>query len=128
MQAVSEREASWRLHQNRGTSLFQEGLYEFLDHCRAATDLPLALGFGLRRGADLAALHGKVEVGIVGSALLSAWEEGGESGYAALVEELAAARGLRAVCPAVGLRHHSFSAPAPVPGIHCSRRPRDSCR
>ena len=71
---------------------FEADLFGFLDRCRAATQLPLALGFGLRRGQDLAALHGHVQVGIVGSALLGAWEEGGESGYGALVEELAAAR------------------------------------
>ena len=71
---------------------FEADLYGFVDRCRAATDLPLALGFGLRRGADLAALAGRVEVGIVGSALLNAWEEGGESAFGALVEELAAAR------------------------------------
>lgn len=70
----------------------QDELYTFLDSCRAATDLPLALGFGLGRGADLAALRGHVEIGIVGSALLKAWEEGGEAAYGALLEELAAAR------------------------------------
>jgi tryptophan synthase alpha chain len=70
---------------------FEADLYGFLDRCRAATDLPLALGFGLRTGEDLAALQGRVEIGIVGSALLNAWEEGGEAAYGALVEELAAA-------------------------------------
>ncbi len=70
----------------------QEELYRFLEACRAATDLPLALGFGLRGGDDLRALHGRVEIGIVGSALLTAWEEGGEAGYGRLLGELAAAR------------------------------------
>jgi tryptophan synthase alpha chain len=70
----------------------QEELYGFLETCRAATDLPLALGFGLRGGADLRTLHGHVEIGIVGSALLQAWEEGGETAYAALLGELGAAR------------------------------------
>ncbi len=65
----------------------------FLKRYRKATDLPLALGFGLRRGQDLTALHGRVEIGTVGSALLAAWEDGGETTYGALVEELAAARG-----------------------------------
>ena len=45
----------------------------------------------MRTGEDLAALQGRVEIGIVGSALLNAWEEGGEAAYGALVEELAAA-------------------------------------
>ena len=75
----------------RRTELREE-LYGFLDTCRAATDLPLALGFGLRGGEDLGALHGRVEIGIVGSALLTAWEEGGEDGYSRLLGELAAAR------------------------------------
>lgn len=71
---------------------FEADLYEFLDRCRGATDLPLALGFGLRDGEDLRKLHGRVEIGIVGSALLSAWEEGGERAYGALIESLATAR------------------------------------
>ena len=71
---------------------FEADLYTFLERCRAATDLPLALGFGLRRGADLTAVQQRVEVGIVGSALLQAWEQGGEVAYGNLVEELAAAR------------------------------------
>ena len=75
----------------RRTELRDE-LYRFLDACRAATDLPLALGFGLRGGEDLRALHGRVEIGIVGSALLTAWEEGGETRYDRLLGELAEAR------------------------------------
>lgn len=71
---------------------FEDDLYGFLEQCRNATDVPLALGFGLRQGEDLRGLHGRVEIGIVGSALLTAWEEGGEAGYASLVEDLASAR------------------------------------
>lgn len=71
----------------------EDELFAFLGACRAATKLPLALGFGLRRPDDLRVLHGRAEIGIVGSALLSAWEGGGEVAYARLVEELAAARG-----------------------------------
>ncbi len=70
----------------------QDELYRFLDACRGATRLPLALGFGLRGGEDLRALHGRVEIGIVGSALLTAWEEGGESEYGRLLGELAGSR------------------------------------
>ena len=70
----------------------QDELYRFLDACRGATDLPLALGFGRGGGDDLRALHGRVEIGIVGSALLTAWEEGGQAGYDRLLGELAEAR------------------------------------
>lgn len=68
------------------------GIGSFLGRCRQATRLPLGVGFGLRHGDDLRALHGHAEIGIVGSALLAAWEAGGESGYRELLTELAAAR------------------------------------
>lgn len=66
--------------------------FDFVGRCRSVTDLPLALGFGLRRGDDLRRLQGVVEVGIVGSALLEQWEKGGEAGYRSLVADLGAAR------------------------------------
>ena len=71
---------------------FAGATFELLARCRAATDLPLALGFGLRSGDDLRQLHGRVEVGIVGSALLGAWERGGADEYRRLLRELASAR------------------------------------
>jgi len=73
------------------TELEQE-TFDFVGRCRSATDLPLALGFGLRRGDDLRRLRGVVDVGIVGSALLERWEEAGEAGYRDLVADLGAAR------------------------------------
>ena len=75
----------------RKTQLAQD-VYGFVSRCRRATELPLALGFGLQRGEELRALQGKVEVAIVGSALLNAWEEGGESGYRQHLLDLAAGR------------------------------------
>lgn len=68
------------------------GLEEQLARYRSATDLPLALGFGLVSGDDLRRLHGQAEVAIVGSALLDSWENDGADGYAALVADLAGAR------------------------------------
>ena len=64
------------------------GLFAFVDRCRQATDVPLALGFGLGSGADLKRLQGTVEVGIVGSQLLRVWEEEGETAYADLLRDL----------------------------------------
>ncbi|MFH1569276.1 MAG: tryptophan synthase subunit alpha [Gemmatimonadota bacterium] len=64
----------------------------FVERCRSATPLPLALGFGLRRADDLRQLQGLVEVAIVGSALLEEWERGGAPGYGRLLQELAEAR------------------------------------
>lgn len=74
------------------TDLSGDDLDPFLSRCRAATDLPLALGFGLSNANDLRQLHGKVEMGIVGSALLKTWEAGGEPAFRELIAALAAAR------------------------------------
>jgi tryptophan synthase alpha chain len=43
------------------------GLDAYLERCRAATDLPLALGFGVKDKADVSGLVGKVDVAVVGS-------------------------------------------------------------
>ena len=67
-------------------------LDDFLGQCRANTTLPLALGFGLQNGDDLLGLHGRVEMGIVGSALLDRWDADGIEGYRELLTELGAAR------------------------------------
>ena len=68
------------------------GLYRFIARCRAVTDLPLGIGFGLRSREDVRQLQGRAEIGIVGSVLLETWEREGEAGYAALLRALAAGR------------------------------------
>ena len=68
------------------------GLNTFVEDCRRATELPLALGFGLRGGDDLRRLQGAVEMAIVGSALLETWEEGGVEEYRQFLTELAEGR------------------------------------
>ena len=69
-----------------------ENLFGFLEQCRVATDLPLAVGFGLRGADDLRLLHGRVEIGIVGSALLDVWEQQGEEGYRRFLGDLVSGR------------------------------------
>ena len=69
-----------------------QSLDGFIARCRQATELPLALGFGLRNGADLQLLQGKVEMAIVGSALLDRWEASGISGYKEFLEDLSRGR------------------------------------
>ena len=66
-------------------------LEAFITRCRQATSLPLALGFGLRTGADLRRLRGLVDIGIIGTALLTAWEQGGVVHYETLLQDLQAA-------------------------------------
>jgi tryptophan synthase alpha chain len=42
-------------------------LGSYLERCRRATQLPLALGFGVKDRADVAAITGKVDIAVVGS-------------------------------------------------------------
>ncbi|HAD07854.1 MAG TPA: tryptophan synthase subunit alpha [Porticoccaceae bacterium] len=55
-----------------------EDLDAFIARCRAHTDLPIGVGFGVSQKADLDFLRGKAEIAIIGTAALKAWEEGGE--------------------------------------------------
>jgi len=66
----------------------EEAVVEVLRRYRSATDLPLALGFGIRHGDDLRQLQGNADIAIIGSALLEEWGRGGSSGYQRFLEEL----------------------------------------
>ena len=42
-------------------------LDSYLARCRKATDLPLAVGFGVKDAADVSALVGRADIAVVGS-------------------------------------------------------------
>ncbi|MDJ0885188.1 MAG: tryptophan synthase subunit alpha [Desulfobacterales bacterium] len=46
---------------------FSEDLGNYLARCRTATDLPLALGFGVKDKADIDFLKGKVDIAVIGT-------------------------------------------------------------
>ncbi|MBW2574840.1 MAG: tryptophan synthase subunit alpha, partial [Deltaproteobacteria bacterium] len=46
---------------------FSRQLGKYLDRCRKATDLPLALGFGVKEKKDVDFLKGKADIAVVGS-------------------------------------------------------------
>jgi len=48
-------------------SEFDPDFYTYLDRCRAATTLPLAVGFGIRDRQDVKALEGKADMAVIGS-------------------------------------------------------------
>ncbi|MBI2994393.1 MAG: tryptophan synthase subunit alpha [Gammaproteobacteria bacterium] len=74
----------------RATEL-DESVVAYVKRCRAATRLPIALGFGIRSSEHMTRLRGIADIAIVGSACLEAWEQKGRDGYAALLKELAGA-------------------------------------
>jgi tryptophan synthase alpha chain len=68
-----------------------QSLEAFIARCRKVTPLPLGLGFGLRTGADLQRIRDHIDIAIIGTALLEAWEQGGATQYEKLLREMATA-------------------------------------
>jgi tryptophan synthase alpha chain len=56
---------------------FSRELDDYLARCRAATDLPLAVGFGVRDRADVDFLKGKADIAVIGTQTLRVIEEKG---------------------------------------------------
>lgn len=54
-------------------------LAEFIANCRAHTDLPLAIGFGVSQKSDVDFIAEHAEIAVIGTAALRTWESGGES-------------------------------------------------
>jgi tryptophan synthase alpha chain len=67
---------------------FSAELENYLARCRAATRLPLAVGFGVQDAADVGFLRGKVDIAVVGSATLKLVEEKGVGAVGAFVRNL----------------------------------------
>jgi len=56
---------------------FSEELGAYLSRCREATDLPLALGFGVKQKADVDFLKGKADIAVIGTQTIRIVEEKG---------------------------------------------------
>ncbi len=56
---------------------FTQELDAYLSRCRSATDLPLALGFGVKDRADVEFLRGKVDIAVIGTQTIRIIEEKG---------------------------------------------------
>lgn len=58
-------------------SEFDQDFDGYLARCRAATDLPLAVGFGIQSKEDIAALIGKADMAVIGSHTIKLVEANG---------------------------------------------------
>ena len=56
---------------------FSTELDSYLARCRKATDLPLALGFGVKEKKDIDFLKGKVDIAVIGSQTIRLVDKGG---------------------------------------------------
>ena len=69
---------------------FSEDLTAYLDRCRQATSLPLALGFGVRGESDVDFLKGKADIAVVGSQVIRVLDEQGIPGVRSFIRRLSA--------------------------------------
>jgi tryptophan synthase alpha chain len=67
---------------------FSGELAQYLGRCRAATELPLAVGFGLKSPEDVRFLSGKADIAVVGSQTLRVLDEQGVAGVARFLPTL----------------------------------------
>ncbi|HEY2733707.1 MAG TPA: tryptophan synthase subunit alpha [Polyangiales bacterium] len=63
-------------------------LGDYLARCRQATDLPLALGFGVKSRADVAAISGKAAIAVVGSETVRVVDRAGVNAVGAFLRGL----------------------------------------
>lgn len=63
-------------------------LGDYLARCRAATSLPLALGFGVKDAADVGALRGLADIAVVGSETIRVIDEQGVSAVKPFIQGL----------------------------------------
>ena len=56
---------------------FSDDLDGYIANCRAATDLPLALGFGVKSREDVDFIRGRADIAVIGSETIRVLDEGG---------------------------------------------------
>ena len=62
----------------------------FVERCRNATDLPLAIGFGVSDKKDIEFIAKHADIAVIGTAALRAWESGKEASLTAFFKGLLA--------------------------------------
>ena len=69
---------------------FGDDLGDYLARCRRATDLPLALGFGVKSREDIAFIRGRADIAVVGSETIRVLDRDGIAGVKPFIESLVA--------------------------------------
>lgn len=69
-------------------SEFGEEFNTYLARCRAATTLPLAVGFGIQDREDVTALKGKADMAVIGSRTIKLVEEHGPAAVGPFISSL----------------------------------------
>jgi tryptophan synthase alpha chain len=61
---------------------------DYLQRCRAATDLPLAVGFGIQSRTDVEALIGLADMAVIGSQTIKLVDEQGVAAVGPFIETI----------------------------------------
>ena len=69
-------------------SEFGPAFSNYLERCRKATTLPLAVGFGIQSKADIGELEGKADLAVIGSKTITLVEEFGTGAVGPFIKEL----------------------------------------
>ena len=69
-------------------TVFSEELLAHLSRCREATDLPLALGFGIKEKTDIDFILGKAEIVVIGSEMLRIIDQNGVEAIGNFIQSL----------------------------------------
>lgn len=66
-----------------------DSLAAYLSRCRAATDLPLAVGFGIASREDVAMLEGRADMAVIGTATIKLVDREGAAAVGPFIRSLA---------------------------------------
>ncbi len=67
---------------------FSRQIGDYLSRCRAATHLPLALGFGVKDKSDIKFLEGKADIAVIGTQALRLVEDQGVAALGEFIRDL----------------------------------------
>jgi len=67
---------------------FSRQIGDYLARCRAATHLPLALGFGVKDKSDIEFLRGKADIAVIGTQALRLMEDQGVAAVGRFIRDL----------------------------------------
>jgi len=71
---------------------FSDTLAEYLNRCRRATSLPLAVGFGVKQREEVKFLEGKADIAVIGTQSIRIVEAKGINALGAFIEEVRPSR------------------------------------
>lgn len=70
---------------------FNQELAAYMQRCRAVSNLPLAVGFGIKTPDQLTLLKGQADIAIIGTGCLEVWEQQGSAAFETYLKQLISA-------------------------------------